>query len=95
MSFCYDTTRVSVRTESGPSNFDPLRCDAVKAYMRHYENSLFLTFMSNNGTLDEKHQAKKEMEICERKMKYWERQPHFNGSEANTKKARLHKTRPV
>ena len=63
--------------------FDPTRCDAVKLYMKHYNNALYLTFMLSNGTTVEKHEASKEMVICERKMKYWERQPHFCTEEAN------------
>lgn len=66
--------------------FDPMRCNAVKCYMRHFNNSLYLTFMLANGTTTEKHDASKELEICERKMKYWERQPHFDEHEADLKR---------
>lgn len=91
--FCYETSRVSVRTgENGPLNFDPLRCDAVKAYMKHYENFLFLDFMVQNGTIAEKHQASKELEICKRKMKFWERQPHFIQAEATRQKQEMNRS---
>lgn len=71
----------SVR-QSGPP-FDPLRVNAVKAYMKHYDNYLYLTFMLSSGNVVEKHQASKELAICERKLEYWRRQPHFIQSEAN------------
>lgn len=90
--FCYETSRVSVRTDIGSgSSFDPLRCNANRCYLDHYRNYLFLAFMSDNGTIAEKHQAKQEMEICERKMKYWERQPHFDARAIIEQKARLHR----
>lgn len=90
--FCYDTTRTSVRTDVGPSNFDPSRCDAVKCYMDHYKNLLVLEFMSANGDFKERAQANLEIEICKRKMKFWERQANFVNDEAIRQKALLHKT---
>ena len=91
--YCYDTTRVSVNTnKEGPSNFDPARCDAVKSYMTHYSNFLVLDFMSKHGDFKERAQADAEILICNRKMKFWERQPHFFKDEAERKKAVLHKT---
>lgn len=93
--FCYTTGSVSVRTETGPSNFDPMRCNAVKCYMEHYQNHLVLTHISNTGTITEKAQAKRELEICQRKMAYWARQPHFVQEEALRQKERLHKRMSV
>lgn len=91
MAFFYETTRVSVRTgDSGPA-FDPSRCDAVKCYMSHYQNLLVLDFMSRNGNFKERAQANEEIEICKRKMKFWERQPHFVKDEALRQKALLHR----
>lgn len=90
--FCYSTQRVSVRTDSDKlDNFNPLKCDATKCYLEHYANSVVLTHFLNFGTLAEKHQAQKELEICERKMKYWKRQPHFNMDLAVTGIERLSK----
>lgn len=62
--------------------FDPLRCNANKHFLTHYDNHLYLKFMEQMGTAAEKRQARAELEICARKMKYWERQPHFNQAEA-------------
>lgn len=90
--FCYETSRVSVRTGvDGPSNFDPMRCNAVKCYMDHYKNLLVLDHFSKHGTMKERAQADAEIEICKRKMKFWARQPHFDKDEAIRQKAALHK----
>lgn len=75
---CYDTTRISVYTGGTGPAFDPLRCDANKAFLTHYQNFLTLEFFSKNGTIKERAQANRELEICRRKMQYWKRQPHFN-----------------
>lgn len=73
--FCYSTVSVAIKGDRG--GFDPLRCDATKCYVEHYKNKLTLEFIVMNGTIAEKKQAGLELEICERKMKYWARQPHF------------------
>lgn len=75
--FCYQTEK-TIRTNEKDSFFDPLKCDANKCYMDHYRNHLVLDFFAKNGTMQEMHQAGLELEICERKMKYWKRQPHFD-----------------
>ena len=51
----------------------------TKAYLNHYDNYLYLNFISTN-TKDrvEKVQACKELTICERKLKFAERQGGFN-----------------
>lgn len=80
--FCYETTRVSVRTDIADFGFDPTRCDATKCYLEHYQNFLTLHWFADHGTIHEKKQANEELEICRRKMKYWERQPHFEHDRA-------------
>lgn len=88
--FCYETQGASVKTgDFGP--FDPLKVNAVRQYLKHYENQLVLTFFSNNGTIAEKAQAHAELKICARKMKYWERQPHFDAAQAGAAVERLNK----
>ena len=62
--------------------FDPLRCDANKLWEDHFNNACFLTLLLQHGTRIERHQASKEMVICERKMAYWSRQPHFDNAKA-------------
>jgi hypothetical protein len=72
---CYD---LNPPRADNSKPFDPTRCDAVKLWAGHFRNSLTLTFFLQNGTTREKHDASKELEVCERKMKYWERQPGFD-----------------
>jgi len=56
------------------------RLDPTKQYLRHYDNLLFLQFVFAHpgSSRVEKHQASKEITICERKLKYWERNATFN-----------------
>lgn len=70
--FCY-----SEKSAAPAHPIDVWKMNAVEAYMRHFENFLFLDFMLNNGNDAEKRQSSVEMEICERKMKFWERHPNF------------------
>lgn len=50
------------------------RMDPTKAYLRHYDNMLFLQFILNySDDRVERHQANKEMVICQRKLDYWAR----------------------
>lgn len=72
MAFFYSETREPF---TGSVKFDKL--NAVKGYLRHYDNLMFLTFMSNNGTFQEKAQARKELAICERKLQWWQRHPNY------------------
>lgn len=52
--------------------------NANKSYLKHYENSLLLQFMLNNGTQDERRQASKELAICDRKMSRMEKHANFD-----------------
>ena len=80
--FCYDTKEIAVRKDGGSFSFDPSRVDATKQYLTHYGNLLYLAFMLDRGTMSEQTQARKEMELCKRKLAYWERQPHFEKERA-------------
>lgn len=53
------------------------KVNANRSYLRHYENSLFLQFMLNNGTMEERRQASKELAICDRKMSRMEKHANF------------------
>jgi hypothetical protein len=65
---------------TGKSFAIPDDIDAVGAYLKHYDNLLFLDFMAKNpgSTFIEKAQARKEILVAERKLKYWERHPNFD-----------------
>jgi hypothetical protein len=56
--------------------------DALGYWEKHYANSLILKFFLKNGSTQEKLQAQKEMEICERKMKHWEQHRNFDSAKA-------------
>lgn len=58
-------------------SFNPAKCNANDQWLKHFKNSLYLSFMLKHGNRVERHQASKELVICERKMAYWSRQPHF------------------
>lgn len=59
------------------------RINPTRAYLRHYDNLLFLTFVVNKSDkATERRQALLELPICERKLTYWKRQPTFNHDEA-------------
>lgn len=59
-------------------NFRPEKYDASEKYLEHYQNFLTLDFFYRNGNQIERNQAKKEIEIAHRKMKYWARQENYN-----------------
>jgi hypothetical protein len=56
--------------------------DPTQQYLKHYDNSLILKLFHTKGTVLEKIQAAKELTICERKMKFWERQEGFSQENA-------------
>ncbi|QIG75712.1 hypothetical protein EVC20_141 [Rhizobium phage RHph_Y2_17_1] len=84
MALIYDE---SVR--SGASNISINKMDGTKAYLRHYENKLTLTFFAERGSRVERWQAEKELVICERKLKFWEKHPTFVGALARAGMERL------
>jgi hypothetical protein len=54
----------------------------LNAWARHVENHAFLRFMSKKGTFEERMQANKELQICERKIEFWERHSEFDKRQA-------------
>lgn len=63
--------------EKMSGTFDASKCDAVKQFLKHFDNSLVILFLMSNGTVHEKATMRRQMEICERKMLYWKRQDNF------------------
>lgn len=86
MALIYDE---SVRT--GSFNTSTAHADGTKAYLRHYENKLYLSFIAKNGSRTERCQAEKELVICERKLAYWEKHPSFVGGSARSGMEKLNK----
>jgi hypothetical protein len=56
----------------------PSRKDATKAYLEHYGRYLVLSYILRTGDRDQKQQATTELDICERKMRYWESRSDYN-----------------
>ena len=73
MFICYNENE---RYNGPPISYDKI--NANRSYLRHYENSLFLSFMLKNGTTEEKRQASKELNICQRKMERMEKHRNFD-----------------
>jgi len=78
--FCYDDVKSS-------GFFDPSVLSKVNpnaAYLKHYENFKYLSFLSIHET-DRllKNQALKELEIAEKRMKYWKNNKFFSEKQAS------------
>lgn len=58
------------------------RINPTSQYLRHYDSHLYLTFIYTNGTRQEQHQASKELDVCDKKMKYWKSRPGFDQEQA-------------
>lgn len=72
MSICYDENE---RYNGPPISY--YKINANKSYLRHYENSLLLQFMLQNGNMKERADASKELAICDKKMNYMEKHANF------------------
>lgn len=82
--FCYSDSGPRAQTAVNVWNMN-----ATKAYLRHFENFLFLDFILNNGDYNERQQARKELTICERKMRFWEKHPNFEALTVQREKEKL------
>ena len=83
--FCY--------SDSAPRSSTPVNVwamNATKAYMTHYANFLFLDFIMNHGTYAEQQQARKELTICERKLRFWAKHPNYEAEIVRREKEKLH-----
>lgn len=60
------------------TNVDIWRMNGSQAYLRHFDNFLFLDFIAKNGTREERVSAEKEILICKKKLSFWERHPNFD-----------------
>jgi hypothetical protein len=73
MSICYNENE---RYTGPPISYNKI--NANRSYLRHYENSLLLQFLMLNGDMQERAQASKEMNICQRKMERMEKHANFD-----------------
>lgn len=73
MFFCYDEDKKFT------GSFNPTKCDANKMLEKHLENYFFLKFiLTNSDRGREKVQAARELEICDRKIKFWQKQDSYS-----------------
>lgn len=77
--FFYSDTRMP-----GAPKIDIWKMNGTKAYLRHYDNYLFLQFVTVNprSTETEKRQARLELTICEKKLEFWRKHPNYDHDEA-------------
>ena len=74
MFFYSDTEKSSFKGSFNASNYNPN--DMI---CKHLENYFFLKFiLLKSEDRIEKHQASKELDICERKMNFWKKQSSFH-----------------
>lgn len=69
-----DRSRVRVPKEP-ISQWDTKR--VMAAWAKHVENRAFLEFMARRGTFEERAQARRELEVCARKLAFWEKHPEW------------------
>lgn len=65
------------------------KMNGSKAYLRHFSNYLFLNFVSVKGTREERASVEKEIQLCERKLKFWERHPNFDPAFVQAEKEKM------
>jgi len=75
-----------IRTGAMP---DFSKLDSNRQFRRHLENWFFLKLTLRNGNMIDRHQASKEMVICDRKLEFWEKKPSFDQKQAEIDIAEL------
>lgn len=73
MFFCYDEDKKFT------GSFNPTKCNANKMLEKHLENYFFLKFiLAKSDRPTEKAQASRELDICNRKIKFWQKQDSYS-----------------
>ncbi len=65
------------------------KMNGSKAYLRHFENYLFLNFVAVKGTREERASVEKEIILCNRKLSFWERHPNFDAAYVQGEKEKM------
>lgn len=60
-----------------------------RQFKKHLENWFFLKLTLRNGNMIDRHQASKELAICDRKLEYWQKKPSFDMKQAQQDIAEL------
>lgn len=81
-------------SSSGPFNYARMKCiNPTNAWKNHLGNYFYLRFiLDKSDNRVEKWQANKEMQIAERKMAFWEKNPDFDKVTAQEYKDKMKKT---
>ncbi|RWI35515.1 hypothetical protein [Mesorhizobium sp.] len=79
MAYFYTDTKAP-----GAPQINVWKMNGTNGFMRHYENYLFLQFVTKNPRASEaeKRQARHELTICEGKLAFWRRHPNYDHEEA-------------
>jgi hypothetical protein len=72
----------------GTSDINVWKMNGSRAYLRHFDNFLFLDFVTKKGTREERAAVEKEILICKKKLTFWERHPNFDPEFVQAEKAR-------
>lgn len=70
----------SDKPEPRAGNIDVWKMNGTRAFLRHYDQYLFLNFVATNPLASEaeKRQARKELALCEKKLSFWKRHPNYD-----------------
>lgn len=79
--------RTNAKFSKPISEWEPAQ--VMGAWQKHVENRCFLFFMYTKGTCSERQQASQELEICDRKIAFWERHPNFDKPAAQLANAKI------
>ena len=83
--------------DSGPYDGPRLnlsKMDATRQWLKHFSNSVLLTRIAQSPRdLEHKMQALRELDIAERKMRYWERQSSYDPLAAREEARRIKRSR--
>lgn len=84
-----------IYNENEPRTSNPVplgKLNANRQYRRHLENWFFLKLTMRNGNMIDRHQASKELAICDRKLEYWYKKPDFDMKQAERDISELRST---
>lgn len=67
---------------SRKGGFSIADADPNRMMQNHIEAEFYLTFiLTNSGNFHEKHQAQKELDIAQKKIKFWRKHPEYSQDE--------------
>lgn len=81
----------SATAPSGDSKIDVCKMNGTAAFLRHFDNYLFFSFVLTNprSSRAERAQATTEIAICERELAFWRKHSNYDQAEATRKVVEL------